>query len=444
VNDENKMSFIEHLEELRKRLIHSIIAVFVGMIICWFFREQILSFLLEPLYQAWRQVDGLPEPKPLNFSSMIEPFIAYLKLSALGGVFLGAPVILYHIWKFVAPGLYNRERRLALPFVLFSTLLFVVGSIMAYYMVFPIGFRFFLDFAAGLDMVELEASVSITRVMDETNRSQPIPLPTPKQTVNEEHRKLVDGGEPDAAPPNPIAVGDGGTNESAQAPIDAPEENEASTKEEQQPEAWYSVLLSRWLRGECATFNATEGKEGTSVALRLEWHKAQCGNTPKLIKVKRDGQLLPVAWDEATEPRPGYVAMTAMDRHPVKPTHLYTLLVPKNPGEKRLAPVLMVKDYLSFAIRILLAFGLIFELPILISFLSIAGIVNYKQLLRFSRWFLVIAVVIAALLTPPDVITQCMMAGPLMVLYEIGIIGARIFGKKKPIEEAPEPEESSG
>jgi sec-independent protein translocase protein TatC len=90
----------------------------------------------------------------------------------------------------------------------------------------------------------------------------------------------------------------------------------------------------------------------------------------------------------------------------------------------------MVKDYLSLSVRILLAFGIIFELPIFISFLSIAGIVNYKQLLSFSRYFLVISVVVGAMLTPPDVITQVLLALPLMVLYFASILVAYFLGPK--------------
>jgi sec-independent protein translocase protein TatC len=90
----------------------------------------------------------------------------------------------------------------------------------------------------------------------------------------------------------------------------------------------------------------------------------------------------------------------------------------------------MIKDYLAFAIRLLLAFGVIFELPILISFLALAGIVNYKQLIRFSRWFMVIAVLIGAMLTPPDVITQLLLALPLMVLYFLSVLFAYLFGPK--------------
>ena len=85
---EKKMSLLEHLEELRSRIIKCAAAVLIGMVACWFFREEIRSFLEAPLYEAWRSVDGLPPPQPLNFTSLLEPFVAYLKLSAMGGVFV--------------------------------------------------------------------------------------------------------------------------------------------------------------------------------------------------------------------------------------------------------------------------------------------------------------------------------------------------------------------
>ena len=97
---------------------------------------------------------------------------------------------------------------------------------------------------------------------------------------------------------------------------------------------------------------------------------------------------------------------------------------------EHLRPVIGVGRFVNFVGLFLLAFGLIFELPILISFLSLAGIVNYKQLIRFSRWFLVIAVVVGAMLTPPDVVTQLLLAAPLMVLYFLSIIFAYLFGPK--------------
>lgn len=250
VGDEKRMSFIEHLEELRWRLIRCLLAVLVTTIVCWVGRDGMLSFLLRPLYKAWVEVDGLPEPEPLHYASLLEPFVTYLKLSLVGGIFFAAPVIFYQLWKFISPGLYPHERRLTMAFVLVSSVLFIGGSLLAYAIVFPIGFRFFLEFATG------------------------------------------------------AGAGSG------------------------------------------------------------------------------------------------------------------------------LAPVLMVEEYLSFAVRLLFAFGLVFELPILITFLAIADIVDYKQLFKFSRYFIVFSFVIGAVLTPPDVLTQMMMAVPLILLYFLSILVAFLFRPK--------------
>ena len=115
---------------------------------------------------------------------------------------------------------------------------------------------------------------------------------------------------------------------------------------------------------------------------------------------------------------------------PTPGVHAYVLKAPKNPSAHRLVPVLMVQDYLSFAIRLLLAFGLVFELPILISFLALAGIVNYRHLIHFFRYFMVLAFVIGAILTLPDVITQLLLATPLVVLYAASIVVAYLFGER--------------
>ncbi|MCP4605756.1 MAG: hypothetical protein GY847_35415, partial [Proteobacteria bacterium] len=432
MNDGSKMSFMEHLEELRKRLIRCVLAVFVGMIMCWFFREQILSFMLAPLYEAWRQVEGLPDPKPLNFSSMLEPFVAHLKLSAIGGLFLGAPVILYQIWNFIAPGLYPRERRLALPFVFSSTLLFVGGSVMAYSLVFPIGFRFFLDFAAGREMTELTAEVVVAAELD-----RPKPFQDAHGASIVLKKPATDNGI-DAGTSGPEATADGGQNPSPQENenIGKSKPNPASTEEKtedrseagnepqadkEDSETWYGRIVSRLMKEECGVFEAATLPKGPGALLVFRWNVARCGELPSLDKIRRSGEKIAVDWKQALDDRPEYKAMNAEDRPLEQGKHVYTISVPENPGMKQLAPVLMVKDYLSFAIRLLLAFGLIFELPILISFLSLAGIVNYKQLLQFSKWFLVLSVVIGAMLTPPDVVTQILLALPLMILYFLSV-----------------------
>jgi len=249
MSDELKLTFTEHLEELRRRLLYSLGAVFAGMILSWFFKEALLVFVTAPFFTAWETLPELPVPT-LHFASPMEPFIAYLKLSLVSGIFIGSPVVLYHMWRFVAPGLYPKEKKYAMPFVLFSTIMFVGGGVIGYIIVFPIGFRFFLTFSGNI---------------------------------------------------------------------------------------------------------------GTVASL---------------------------------------------------------------------VPTIMMNDYLNVAIKLLLAFGVIFELPLFITFMALAGIVNYRQLLKFSRWFIVLSVLLGSLLTPPDVITQICMAIPLVALYFLAVLMAYLFGPK--------------
>ncbi len=252
--DDVEMSFFDHIRELRTRLVRSLWGIIPGVMIAWQFKERILDLLTRPLVEAWRRLD-LGEPQ-LHFANPIDPFVGYLKIAVVCGLIFGSPWAFYQGWQFIAPGLYRSEKRLAIPFVLASTLFFVGGSFFGYVFVFPLAFETFLSFA---------------------------------------------------------------------------------------------------------------------------------------------GQL---------------------------------------PGESMvLRPTLMMSEYLDFSVRMLLAFGVVFEVPVVVSFLSFAGIVNWKQLLGFSRWWLVISAVVAALLTPPDVGSQLMMLVPLIVLYFFSILLAMVFGPKPPPDE---------
>jgi sec-independent protein translocase protein TatC len=179
------------------------------------------------------------------FTGLPEAFFTYLKVSFLAAIMVASPVILYQFWLFVAPGLYDKEKRLLIPIVVLSSIFFVGGALFGYFVVFPYGFKFFLGFAT-----------EIIR-----------PLPS-------------------------------------------------------------------------------------------------------------------------------------------------------------------MKEYLSFSSKLLIAFGLVFELPLIITFLAKLGIVTVPFLKKNRKYALLLFFVGAAILTPPDVVTQVMMAMPLMVLYEVSIIGARIFGRK--------------
>jgi sec-independent protein translocase protein TatC len=188
----------------------------------------------------------MKQGETLIYTGLPEAFFTFLKVSFLSGLMIASPVIIYQFWMFVAPGLYDREKRLMIPIVLLSSLFFIGGALFGYFIVFPFGFQFFLGFAT------------------ETIR----PMPS-------------------------------------------------------------------------------------------------------------------------------------------------------------------MKEYLSFSAKLLLAFGLVFELPLVLTFLARLGIVSVPFLKKNRKYALLLFFVGAAILTPPDVVTQIMMALPLMLLYEISIVGARIFGKKK-------------
>jgi sec-independent protein translocase protein TatC len=243
---EEKQTFIEHLEELRKRLIIALIAVGIGFVISYIFSKEIFQLLMIPLIKV------LPPEASMIFTSLPEAFFTYLKVALLAGIFVASPVVLYQIWLFVAPALYSHEKRYAIPFVIFSTLLFVGGASFGYFIVFPFGFKFFISFAT--DFIQ----------------------PAPK-----------------------------------------------------------------------------------------------------------------------------------------------------------------LKEYLSFCSMLLLTFGLVFELPLFIFFLSKLGVVNAQMLSRNRRYVILGMFAIAAILTPPDVVTQLMMAGPLLILYEVSIWIAKIFGRKREGDETP-------
>ena len=257
MSSEEKQPFMSHLEELRKRLICCAIAVGVGFVVAYIFSEQLFQLLVLPLREV------MPEGEKLIFTNLPEMFFAYLKVAFVAGIMAAAPIIFYQIWLFVAPGLYQKEKKYLIPFVVSSTLLFVGGALFGYFIVFPFGFKFFIGFA-----------------------------------------------------------------------------NE------------------------------------------------------------------------------------------------YVKALPS------------VKQYFSFSIKLLFAFGVVFELPVVIFFLSKIGIVTPELLRKKRKYAILLTFALAAILTPPDVITQCMMAVPLIVLYEIGILVAVIARKKKledkeaedQAQEAPNPD----
>ncbi|MBW1696544.1 MAG: twin-arginine translocase subunit TatC [Deltaproteobacteria bacterium] len=250
IGPEDKLPFTAHLEELRNRLIKCFIAVGIGFVVSFGFKERLFGILVQPLLKVMEKGDTL------IFTGLPEAFFTYLKVSLLSGIMLASPMLFYQFWMFVAPGLYQKERRVLIPIVILSSVFFLTGSLFGYFVVFPYGFKFFLGFA--------------------TETIKPLPS---------------------------------------------------------------------------------------------------------------------------------------------------------------------MKEYLSFSSKLLLAFGLVFELPLVLTFLARFGIVSVAFLKKNRKYAILLFFVGAAILTPPDVVTQIFMALPLIVLYEISILGAKIFGKKAP-EKTPEESEA--
>jgi sec-independent protein translocase protein TatC len=239
--DDVQLSLRDHLLELRKRLKWAVLWLMLGFCACYYFSQQIFHYMMRPVLAA------LPEgEKALHFASSLEPFMIYLKVGLYAGLFAASPFLFWQIWLFVAPGLYRKERRKVVPFVLAATVFFVGGAAFCYFVILPPAFEFLIN-AAGPDI----------------------------------------------------------------------------------------------------------------------------------------------------------------------------------------KPVLMMDDQLSLVMMMLLAFGIIFELPMILTLLAMMGVVDYKFLSKYRRHAIVVNVIIAAIVTPTgDPFNLALMAAPMMVCYELGVLGAWIFGKK--------------
>ena len=240
-NEEHKMSLTEHLIELRKRLIRSVIILFIGFGVCYYYKDWIFDIITKPLTQV------LPKNGYLIYTGLTEAFFVYMKLAFFASLIITSPFILYQIWKFISPGLLPKEKKYVVPFVFFSSLLFISGILFGYFIVLPPAFEFFVSF-----------------------------------------------------------------------------------------------------------------------------------------------------------------------------------------NNKYLQAMISFNDYLSLFVTFLLGFGLSFELPIFIFFLTKLGIVNAKMLSKQRKYAILVIFIVAAILTPsPDALSQILMAIPLMFLYEVSIFVARFAEKKK-------------
>ncbi len=137
------MGFLDHLEELRKRIVYSLLFVIAGFFICWFYAARLVGIMQRPIVDVLHKY-GLPEK--LVYLNPVDPFNLYLKVAGVAGLFLASPFVLYQLWLFIAPGLYRREKRYVLPFMASSVGLFLAGGYFGYRVVYPQALNFLIDF----------------------------------------------------------------------------------------------------------------------------------------------------------------------------------------------------------------------------------------------------------------------------------------------------------
>ncbi len=160
----HKMPLLDHLIELRQRMLYSVIALFVAFLICFYFAEELFNFLVQPLADLLIEREDVRGRPRMIFTDMTEVFFTYIKIAFFFGAFFSSPIFLTQLWLFVAPGLYRNEKKGLAPFLIASPVLFFLGGALVYFVLFPLAWSFFLSFetigSGGNLPIELEAKVA--------------------------------------------------------------------------------------------------------------------------------------------------------------------------------------------------------------------------------------------------------------------------------------------
>tara|TARA_B100001250_G_scaffold241557_1_gene207528 strand:- start:793 stop:1563 length:771 start_codon:yes stop_codon:yes gene_type:complete len=160
-NDKKELGFVSHLVELRERLIQSLILLFLLFVVCYYFSDYLYGFLVNPYAEA---VKNSELDRRLIFTALQETFLTYIKVAFFAAFFITSPFILIQVWKFIAPGLYNHEKKSIMPYLIVTPILFLLGGMLVYYLIMPLAIKFFLSFENSGNItnlpIQLEAKVN--------------------------------------------------------------------------------------------------------------------------------------------------------------------------------------------------------------------------------------------------------------------------------------------
>ena len=387
------LSLTDHLAELRSRLIRVLLAVLALGTFSLMFARELFEFLMRPVLSA------LPEgSRALIYTSGIEELNVLLKVGLYAGLFLAMPVALFQLWKFVAPGLLKDERRLLGPFVTLGSIFFLVGSAFCYLAVLPSMFSFLLS--PGASTAELSARVEQAEVL--AADAGRLWIIGEEQRASDLARRAAQAlGE--VAMPTSVAAGSSTELaarfrrfehllDAAIARFEQPEALRSAIEQHAQAKTLFSqgdLAAADQMLGEAVTrLGHASGRE---VSCRAIW-SAQ-------LLVARDREKL---------------SQTSWTR-----------------------PMLSMREQLSLVLVLELAFGLIFELPLLMAALALLGLLRFSWIQKAQRYAIVGCVAVAALITPTgDVINLSLMAVPMLICFEIGALLVFFFERRHKKAEA--------
>jgi sec-independent protein translocase protein TatC len=393
------MSLAEHLTELRSRLLKCTIAVLVLGAAALVFAKPIFGILMKPV------LDALPaEGRALVYTSGIEELNVLMKVGVYCGVFLTTPVILMQIWGFVSPGLYPEERRYAGPFVFLGSSAFLAGALFCYFAVLPSMFKFLLNDEVGL-AISQRLDVGRLRADDALRFLR----------IGDAERAGVLAREASTALK---ADGLGQMPEATRAPSE-------------------SVELGARLDGLGRLLDAAAdgfGMPARSVLRQTVEKRAEAVEA----YAKEDYGAATKAMDEAASLLAGVAPTRAEEL-----AGLWRLEKELALGKARhvaaawTKPMLTMNEQLSLVLLLLLSFGIIFELPLVMALLGLVGIVRAGFLMKYQRHAFVVCLIAAAILTPTgDVVNLSLMAGPMLLCYELGVLSVWLIERRRAKQEA--------
>jgi sec-independent protein translocase protein TatC len=426
VDPELRMSLAEHLTELRSRLLKCTLAVLVLGAISLLFAKPIFGIMMQPV------LDALPEGgRALIYTSGIEELNVLMKVGVYCGLFLTTPVILIQIWGFVSPGLYPEERRYALPFVMMGSVAFLLGALFCYFAVLPSMFKFLLNeeealaVESRLDSARLRTDDALRFLrLGDAERAGVLAREARAALAAEGEGKM---GEPERTP-------------SESADVAAPLEGLGRLLGKMGgPELTPSESVDVGARLEGLGRLLDSAADGFGVPARLVLRQA----LEKRVEAadafaRKDFQKASQAMEEAASLMAG-VAPTRTEEL----ARLWKL-------EKELAaaharhealrwtrPMLTMHEQLSLVLVLILAFGIIFELPLVMALLGVVGVVRSQWLIRYQRHAFVVCLIAAALITPTgDVVNLSLMAGPMLLCYEMGVLAVWLIERRRAKGEA--------